>query len=92
MMTDSGFPPADKTEWHKSKIAAFTGHRIIDKKDYDTLISRLNETIAALIGQGITRFCSGGAVGFDYMAAAAVLEARERDQDVKLIMVLPCFD
>ena len=35
-------------------------------------------------------FFSGGALGFDTLAALAVLELRRRHPDVSLVMVLPC--
>ena len=40
--------------------------------------------------QGIVFWGSGGACGFDLIAADAVLKQREVNPAVKLIMVLPC--
>lgn len=52
---------------------------------------RLREALEYLIGQGYTDFLSGGALGFDQMAAEIVLSLRERYPWVRLIMVIP-FD
>jgi uncharacterized phage-like protein YoqJ len=51
---------------------------------------RINDTIGELIEKGVVFFGSGAALGFDLMAAAAVIRHREANQNVKLIMVLPC--
>ena len=72
------------------KTACFTGHRNIANTELPRLKERLDETIENLIGQGITRFLSGGATGFDTLAANAVLTARNQNQAVKLCMALPC--
>lgn len=52
---------------------------------------RLREALEYLIGQGYTDFMSGGALGFDQMAAEIVLSLREKYPWVRLIMVIP-FD
>ena len=52
---------------------------------------RLREALEYLIGQGYTDFMSGGALGFDQMAARIVLSLREKYPWVRLIMVIP-FD
>lgn len=52
---------------------------------------RLREALEYLIGQGYTDFMSGGALGFDQMAAEMVLSLREKYPWVRLIMVIP-FD
>lgn len=68
----------------------FTGHRTIESEDLPSLIKRLDNTIAALIAQGVVFYGSGMATGWDTMAANAVLRAREQNSAVKLIAVLPC--
>lgn len=67
----------------------FSGHRIMEKKEFDLVKSLLNEEILNKINDGVTRFIVGGAIGFDTMAAEAVLSLRE-DYDIKLILYLPC--
>jgi len=52
---------------------------------------RLREALEYLIGQGYTDFMSGGALGFDQMAAQIELSLREKYPWIRLIMVIP-FD
>lgn len=70
----------------------FTGHRKIPKNDFLNLQKRLQKTIKQLIKQGVTTFYCGGALGFDTLAAQAVLNARWSHPQVKLILALPCRD
>lgn len=41
-------------------------------------------------GQGVTDFISGGALGFDQIAAALILSKKEKGCNVRLILALPC--
>ncbi len=70
--------------------ACFTGHRQIPFGQTILLRRRLDKVIAALVQQGIIYYGAGGALGFDTMAAQAVLSARRNHPQVKLILVLPC--
>ena len=45
-----------------------------------------------MLKQGVTVFYAGGALGFDTLAAQAVLKARRFHPQVKLILALPCRD
>lgn len=81
------------------KTCAFTGYRPSKMPwGYDETDARcvefrfrLREALEYLIGQGYTDFLSGGALGFDQMAAEIVLSLREKYPWVRLIMVIP-FD
>ncbi len=66
----------------------FTGHRDIGR-DFSALSRRLDETVEALIARGATCFRTGGAIGFDTMAARSVLEARRRHPHIRLELYLP---
>lgn len=44
----------------------------------------------SLINDGITYFITGGAIGFDTIAAETVLELRKIYKQIKLILFLPC--
>lgn len=74
----------------REHTCCFTGHREIDPAKYIYIKHRLICVIDELISAGITDFCTGGALGFDTVAAQTVLEARERHPDIKLHLVLPC--
>ena len=71
------------------KICIFTGHRDMPAS-VDALRSALLRHIAALYDQGYTDFLSGGAMGFDLLAAEAVLTLRPALPGLRLLMILPC--
>ncbi len=71
------------------KICIFTGHRELPE-DIQSLRAALLRQITALAADGYTDFLSGGAVGFDLLAAEAVLLLRPALPDIRLVMVLPC--
>ena len=54
--------------------------------------SRLNEEILNAVNNGFTHFISGGALGFDTIAAEQVIFMRENYNEIRLIMYLPCTD
>lgn len=76
----------------KSQTCCFTGHRSIPEWDRDTLSVRLRETIRSCILSGYRYFGAGGALGFDTMAAQAVLSLKTEFPHIRLILVLPCKD
>lgn len=78
--------------YDKQKTCCFTGHRRILWKDENILKSVLRTTIGQLADEGITTFVSGGALGFDLMAAEEVLREKEKHPQVQLIMAIPCRD
>lgn len=72
------------------KICIFTGHRELPASTgslYDALLRH----ITALYDGGCTDFVSGGARGFDLLAAEAVLALRPLYPDMRLVMILPCL-
>lgn len=74
----------------KEYTACFTGHRQIPFGQTILIKRRLDKVIADLVQQGIIYYGAGGALGFDTMAAQAVLRARRNYPQIKLILVLPC--
>lgn len=56
----------------------FTGHRSIPKEDLEVLTTLLEAQIYELYDRGARIFKTGGAVGFDTMAAKAVLDMKSR--------------
>lgn len=74
------------------KTCSFTGHRSIDIDDTDTLPTLIRRGIEYVYGLGVRRFCVGGALGFDTMAAKEVISFRMSHHDVELVLVLPCLD
>ncbi len=78
--------------YDKKKTCCFTGHRQIAQDKAQSLRKRIDKTIETLADEGITTFISGGALGFDIMAAKAVLKAKEKHPGLRLIMAIPCRD
>ncbi|MDO4362887.1 MAG: SLOG family protein [Clostridia bacterium] len=74
----------------KDKTCCFTGHRDISPYEYDLVFKNVKDEITHLVDKGVIYFGTGGALGFDTIAAQAVLEVREVRPEIKLILVLPC--
>ncbi len=68
----------------------FSGHRILEKKEAQLMVSLLREEILNKINAGVTRFIAGGAIGFDSLAAEQVIDIKKDYTDVKLVLYLPC--
>lgn len=56
------------------KICGFAGHRIIKGE----IKTRLEKEISSLCEKGYNTFLSGGALGFDTIAAQTVLKIKEK--------------
>ncbi len=72
----------------RNKTVCFTGHRKLPQMQ--EIASKLKTAIIALINNGYCYFCCGGALGFDTLAAQAVLDLKEFFPHIKLVLVLPC--
>ena len=68
----------------------FSGHRKLPQNKIDSIIKHLNAEIETLIHQGVKKFISGGALGFDLMAASLIVSKKEMGADIRLIFMLPC--
>lgn len=73
-------------------VCCFTGHRTIRTEHMRALPDVLDRVLEGLIGHNITVFRTGGAIGFDTIAALKVLEKKEKYPAVRLELVLPCQD
>ncbi len=74
------------------KVCIFTGHRVIPREHLAPLQNLLDRGVAWAYEQGYTVFLCGGAMGFDRMAADAVLRARVLHPDIHLGIIMPCRD
>ncbi|MCL2545077.1 MAG: DUF1273 domain-containing protein [Clostridia bacterium] len=74
----------------KNLTCCFTGHRNIPANERTAIQKRLEFALTHLIHQGVCYFCAGGALGFDTMAALAVLKLKSAFPHIRLILVLPC--
>lgn len=68
----------------------FTGHRKIPPETISEISQRLEIIVVQLIEGGCTYFYSGGALGFDTLAAQTVLKCRAKYPQIRLVLVLPC--
>jgi uncharacterized phage-like protein YoqJ len=71
----------------------FTGHRDLPQNSVTEIYANLVHTLKILYeNYRVKTFISGGAIGFDLLAAEAVLELKRSYPDAKLIFALPCID
>ena len=68
----------------------FTGHRSIDTARSPSISCTLNGVVQSLINHGATDFYTGGALGFDTLAALTVLRLRHICPNIRLHLILPC--
>ena len=68
----------------------FTGHRKLSNGVLNALPEILDRCVNGLYSEGIDAFYAGGALGFDTLAAEAVIRFREKRPGVRLILALPC--
>lgn len=73
-----------------NKTCSFTGHRSIPNDVSDYLIQRIVDGILYLYAHDVKTFLTGGAIGFDTLAAKAVIQCRNEHKDIRLILVIPC--
>ncbi len=75
----------------REQTCFFTGHRTIPTEEVQRIYEKTYTLCAVLTEKlNIRTFVCGGALGFDTLAAKAVLKLREQNQDVRLQLVLPC--
>lgn len=74
----------------KEYTCLFTGHRSIDKNDFEEVSKHLEVEIERLISLGVTIFCAGGALGFDTLSAGKIIDFKKRFPQIKLVLVFPC--
>jgi uncharacterized phage-like protein YoqJ len=69
---------------------AFTGHRKIEERHKDNIESLLRRAISYAYSEGCRIFYTGGALGFDTLAAKEVIRFKLSHPDVSLRIILPC--
>lgn len=74
------------------KICCFTGHRMLPKDKIPVMKDTLKKEVINLINQGIEYFETGGAIGFDTLAAQTIIDLRKEYEQIKLILIIPCRD
>ena len=79
----------EKLFLNKSQSVAFTGHRNIIGNKRPELRVTVDNALIELYQSGYRNFISGMAMGFDLLAASAVIALKRRFSDIKLIAVVP---
>ena len=79
----------EKLLLNKSQSVAFTGHRNIEGNKRLELRVAVDNALIELHQSGYRNFINGMAMGFDLLAASAVIALKRRFSDVKLIAVVP---
>ena len=75
-------------EWLKKRSVAFSGHRKLQGNPNRVLPCLLSE-VRACYASGYRLFYTGGAVGFDMLAAEAVLSEKRNFPDMSLVVAVP---
>ena len=70
----------------------FTGHRKIPSDRIDSISSVLPKIVSILAESDYRYFICGGALGFDTIAAQAVLSAAQKNSGIRLVLALPCLN
>ena len=76
----------------ENKVCSFTGHRTIKSGHRNKISSLLARAVEYAYKEGCRDFLSGGAVGFDTLAAREVIRFRMSHSGVRLVLVLPCIN
>lgn len=76
----------------REKTCCFTGHRLIPAGEYAGLQWEVEQAVEWLIQKGIFHFITGGALGFDTLAAEVILKLREKHPHIRLHLLLPCWE
>lgn len=74
----------------KEHTCCFTGHRRLPKEKIEQIVGNLDREVERLIEKGTTTFISGGALGFDQIAASLIIAKKEMGRDIRLVFALPC--
>ncbi len=80
----------DKVTKMKQTTACFTGHRNLPTELQSRILRKTADAVVQLYNQGYRTFCTGGALGFDTLAARVVVALRKTHPDMRLHLVLPC--
>lgn len=75
---------------NRSSTCCFTGHRHLPPNQINRIKEQFDQVVDSLIKKGFTSFISGGALGFDQLAAAWILDRKKQGQNIQLCLALPC--
>ena len=61
----------------REQTCCFTGHRILPKGKEKQIFNKTREVVIGLIEQGVKYFGTGGAIGYDTIAAQVILSLKK---------------
>lgn len=67
----------------------FTGHRILPSNASSAILSEIKRCVSYLYSLGVRSFHAGGALGFDTLAATAIIDMRRYHSGMTLELDLP---
>ena len=76
--------------YKRENTCCFTGHRSIPLEHQELICKLIEKTLLEYINNGYSNFCTGGALGFDTLAAQAIINLACTHPHIRLILVLPC--
>ncbi len=74
------------------RTCCIIGNRLMPRGQAGMIAARIEEEIVKMHAQGVTRFMTGGGLGFETLAAQVVLQAREKHPGIRLVLALPSRD
>ena len=74
------------------KVCSFTGHRQIKSTHLPKISDLVARAIEYAYFKGCRKFISGGALGFDTVAAREIIKFRMSHSDVSFVLFLPCLN
>lgn len=74
----------------EDKTCCFTGHRNIPEYMHGTIRKEIEKIVSKLYLTGIDTYICGGALGFDTIAAEAIIEVKNTYPDIRLHLAIPC--
>lgn len=76
----------------REKTCCFTGHRRVPIAGMPAILSRTEALIRQMVQKGVTDFYTGGALGYDTLAAKLLFDLRDMEfPHIRVILVYP-FD
>lgn len=76
----------------QTTVCCFTGHRQLPESEHAIIQGALYNAVISLIDRGVKTYCTGGALGFDTLAALTILHLRQYASNIRLHLILPCPD
>ena len=73
-------------------VCSFTGHRVIKNTHRNSITALILRAVSYSYDRGCRIFMSGGALGFDTLAAREVIRFKMTHPDVRLHLILPCIN